>query len=265
MKFVITCLLLSTAFSNTAMATEKKQSEATQSVSVPEPRKEVSVSEPAIDDAESDESATTLPEEAESETMPEQKHSQRDSYSALVVSYVLSPKISFKGEFRDTTAFESGSLTYLLENAFKIGYEWSQFRRNSWNNGFFFDYIDLKFDSFKLKGDTSGEYYSEMTGGMTILTGAYSGKYRWDTFYLPVAAGFSSSTVDSSGSLTKSIRTRALVSAGVGFAVHENFSLEFMTSAVSVIADSVTSGTVTIRPTELGYLTYSQISLKALF
>ena len=78
-----------------------------------------------------------------------------------------------------------------------------------------------------------------MTGGMTFLTVAFAGKYRWNEFYLPVTVGIVSSTVDKRAAYVKTLQGTNLLTFGIGLAV-------------------------TVSP-KLGLLSNTQINTKILF
>ena len=206
-------------------------------------------SEPTVADTKTQENTPSL---TESET-----------YTAFIIGYMLSPKITISGTALTGTVLEAGTFEYNFSNALKFGFEWSQFSKNTWNNGFLIDYASLKFDSVTVKSGGSSSSGS-LSGGMTILTVAYTGKYRWEQFYFPVALGLSSSTVDSTGSFTKTLQTRAYASLGVGFAITKSFNLEFTSNSHSVTGSTITSGGTTIYP-DVGYLNNLQLDAKILF
>lgn len=186
-----------------------------------------------------------------------------EQYGSLAINYVLSPKIVITSTIYSGSSSEVGTLEYNFDNAFKFGFEWSQFARNSWNNGFLIDYTSLKFSSFTLKG-VSASTTSTITGGMTLLTVGYSGKYRWEQIYLPVNLGIASSTVDSTGSFTRTVAARTFASLGIGVAVNEKFNLELTSSAYGITAGNTTSGTTTLVPS-VGYLSNLQLNSRILF
>ena len=188
----------------------------------------------------------------------------KESYGAFVMGYMLAPKILLNGTAYAGTSSERGTFEYKFSNTLTFGFEASQFRRNSWNNGVFFHYAALKFDTVTISGPVSGTSSGTMTGGMTILTLAYAGKYRWETAYFPLNIGFLSSTVDSTGSFTRTMAAKVLVSYGLGFAMTETFNLEFITAASTVTSSTTSSSGTTIVP-ELGYLTNIQLNAKFLF
>lgn len=186
------------------------------------------------------------------------------NYKSLIISYMLTPKISITGTAYDGANSEAGSFEYNFKNSFKLGYEYSQFSKNTWNHGFLMDYTNLKFDTATIKGSISAPSTISLTGGMTLLTISYSGKYRWEQIYLPVGLALVSSTVDSTGSFTKTMEARILISYGFGIAITEQFNFEITTNAYSVNSSRVTSGTTTIVP-NLGFLTHLQVNAKVLF
>lgn len=145
-----------------------------------------------------------------------------------------------------------------------MGFEWSQFRKESWNNGFSIEYANPQFDSFTVYGNVSGSTTGTLSGGMTLLSIAYAGKYRWDKVYLPTLVGITSSSVDSTGTFTKTLATRVLFGLGVGFLVNDKFALEFTSNSNTVVGSSILTGGTTITP-DTGYLNYLQISGKFLF
>ena len=186
-----------------------------------------------------------------------------ETYTAFIIGYMLSPKITISGTALTGTLLESGTFEYNFSNAIKFGFEWSQFDRNDWNNGFLIDYTSLKFDTATVKSGSSSTSGS-ITGGMTILTVAYNGKYRWEQFYFPISLGLSSSTVDSTGSFTKTLQARAYAALGVGFSITKSFNLELTSNSNTVTGSTITSGGTTIYP-DVGYLNYLQLNAKILF
>ncbi len=207
---------------------------------------------------EKEKSAPAPPEERKVEP------TAKDSYGSFYIGYMLAPKIVINGTAFTGTSSERGTFEYKFSNAVTFGFEASQFRRNSWNNGVYVNYASLKFDTASLTGAVSGTTTVTMTGGMTFLTLAYAGKYRWETVYFPLNIGFVSSTVDSTGTFTRTMAAKVLVSYGIGFAMTETFNLEFITAATTVTSSTTSSSGTTIVP-ELGYLTNIQLNAKFLF
>ena len=196
--------------------------------------------------------------------VPSMSYGASNDYKSLVIGYMLTPKILINGTAYSGTVSEAGTFEYNFTSALKFGFEWSQFNKHSWNNGFLFDYASLKFDEVTVTGAASGSSTASMIGGMTLLTIGYSGKYLWETFYFPLKLGLNSSTVDSTGYFTKAMKTQLLVGYGLGFAISDTFNFEITTNAYSISPITVTSGTTTIV-SQLGYLTNIELNAKILF
>jgi len=187
-----------------------------------------------------------------------------EGYGSFYIGYIINPKILINVTAYDSTSSDTGTFEFTFSNAVTLGWEASQFRRHSWNNGIFVNYAALKFDKFSLTTAASGTGSGTLTGGMTLLTVAYAGKYRWDTNYFPFNIGFISSTVDSTGTFTRTISAKMLVSYGFGIALTETFNLEFIAAANTLTSSNTTTSGTTIVP-QLGYLTNVQINAKFLF
>lgn len=188
----------------------------------------------------------------------------KEGYGSFYIGYIINPKILINVTAFDSTSSDTGTFEYTFSNAVTFGWEASQFRRHSWNNGIFVNYAALKFDKFSLTTTASGTGSGTLSGGMTLLTVAYAGKYRWDTNYFPFNVGFVSSTVDSTGTFTRTIAAKMLVSYGFGIALSEKFNLEFIAAANSLTSSTTTSSGTTIVP-QPGFLTNFQINAKFLF
>lgn len=197
-------------------------------------------------------------EEKKEEPLP------KESYGSFYIGYILNPKIVVNVTAFDSTSSEAGTFEYTFSNAVTFGWEASQFQKHSWNNGIFVNYAALKFDKFSVTSAASGTTSGTLSGGMTLLTIAYAGKYRWETNYFPFNIGFISSTVDSTGTYTRTIAAKMLVSYGFGIALSEKFNLEFIAAANTLTSSTTTSSGVTIVP-ETGYLTNIQVNAKFLF
>ncbi len=183
------------------------------------------------------------------------------NYFGLSIGYMISPKMKIDIVATNGATSESGYFEYKFSNALRIGFEWSQFKRERWNSGFSVEYANPQFDSYTAYGNASGAASGSLTGGMTLLSISYAGKYRWDKVYLPTVMGITSSSVDSTGILTKTLTTSALFGLGVGFLINDNFALELTSNANTVTGGVVTSGGTTITPST-GYLSNLQISGK---
>jgi hypothetical protein len=191
------------------------------------------------------EAATTAPElNPQQETAPTtientKNNPESKSYKSLVIGFMLTPKILINGTAYNGSASEAGTFEYNFTSALKFGFEWSQFSKHSWNNGFLINYASLKFDKATSPGPISDTTTVSMAGGMTLLTIGYSGKYLWETFYLPLNLGLTSSTVDSTGYFTKAMKTQLYVGYGLGIAISEAFNFEITTNAYSISPISV--------------------------
>lgn len=196
--------------------------------------------------------------------VPVTYQSERNQYHGLLIGYWISPLMKMDATATQGTASGSGSFEFQMKSGLNIGYEWSQFKRQSWNNGILVDYVSVDFDEAKIKDSTSTTTVS-VPGRLSILTVSYSGKYRWEEFYLPLGAGLASSSVSGNdGLLTKSIKTPVVFWIGVGFTPSEKIALELVSKAYSVTASTVTSNGTTLKP-DPGTIAGLQINLKVLF
>jgi hypothetical protein len=184
-------------------------------------------------------------------------------YNAILVGMNLNPSMKIDGKATSGGLTENGSFEYKFNPSIHFGYELSQFNQNSWNNGFSLEYSKMNFDEATVSGSNSGSSTVSLTGSMSIFSMLYQGKYLWNSFYLPVATGFVSNSVDSTGSYTKTIKTRWMLGFGVGVALNNNILLEFKSMATTVTSDSFTSSGITYTP-DVGYFSTAQLTLKYL-
>lgn len=194
---------------------------------------------------------------------PEPMTSERN-YLGFSIGYMVTPKLKIDVFATNGSSSESGYFEYQFSNTLRLGFEWSQFMRDSWNNGFSVEYANPQFDSFTVFGTVSGSTSGTLSGGMTLFSLGYAGKYRWDRIYLPTLIGITSSSVDSSGIFTKTLATRVLAGLGIGFLINDSFAIEFSSNSNTVAGSSVLTGGTTFTP-ESGNLNYWLINAKFRF
>lgn len=184
-------------------------------------------------------------------------------YNAILVGININPSMKIDGKATSGGASENGTFEYKFNPSVHFGYELSQFNRNSWNNGFSLEFSKMNFDEATVSGSNSTTSTFSLTGSMSVFSVLYQGKYLWNSFYIPVATGFVSNSVDSTGSYTKTIKTRWMLGFGVGVALNNDLLLEFKSMAATVTSDSFTSSGVTYTP-DVGYFSTAQITMKYL-
>jgi hypothetical protein len=186
------------------------------------------------------------------------------SYASFVIGYRLLPKISIPISGYSVSGSDSGDFDFDLDNALTLGYEWSQFRQNSWNNGFQINYTNMKINNATLSTRNSGSSSVALSDTFTEFQINYVGKYFWEKVYFAYEFGVASSTNNAAGLFTKTMASRFHSALGLGINISEKFNLEVTTNSNSIDSSSVTISGVTLKP-DLGYLRYIQLTGKFLF
>lgn len=197
--------------------------------------------------------------------VPLQIADQRDSVSAVLIGFTLSPIVEIPGTFHSGTNSETGSVIYNFHNSIVLGYEWSQFRPFMWNHGFGLDFRRFNFDTLELKGDVSGSVFGIADGEMSVISAYYSGKYIANGYYIPAGVGITSSSVTSSAAFIKTMSTRLYLHVGFGLLMKRKFAIEANYSAIGLNSETVLSGSDAIVPSNLGYIRSVQLNFKVLF
>lgn len=185
---------------------------------------------------------------------------EKASYQAFSVGYLLGPKATLDGYIG--TAY--GNLDYKFKNSLVLGYEWSQFEENSYNNGFAIEYTSLTFDSYSI-GDSTGTLSGSLDGSLNILVALYRGKYVWNDFYLPFGVGYSSGSVSgNSAVLTRTAKTGYVLEIGAGFVVNEKIKIELIMKQMRFDLEKASVSGTAITPYP-GKLNGTQLNLKYSF
>ena len=107
-------------------------------------------------------------------------------------------------------------------------------------------------------GATSGD------PALTISTLYFNAIYRWTMFYIPFGLNFSGVAVDNPPPALLGLKGNVGAQLGIGFLIDDRFALEIISRALTVTAQSYTSGTTTLNLGN-GFLTGGQFTGKYLF
>lgn len=190
---------------------------------------------------------------------------QSNSYKALILGTTINPTMLMNINAIQGTTSEVGKYEYEGSSSFLLGYEYSQFNEDSWNNGINIDYVRVPLTTARFVGNTLGTASFSISDSITSISIAYAGKYRWSKVYLPIGLGFTSSTVDSNALFTRTLTTSSLAWLGIGLHVSEKFNIELLSRATAISGSTVVSSGITIKPAEYGYLRYFLLNFKILF
>lgn len=157
----------------------------------------------------------------------QQETEENVTYKAITFGYLINPNTSLETTDYYSFSSEKANYSYSFKDSFSLGFEWSQFNKNSWNHGISINYMNLKSDSTSTTSTFHGAVSkAELPGDLTIFSLGYSGKYRFENFYIPTQIAIATSSVDSKSRITQSLKPHALLSVGAGFIVHDRVVIE---------------------------------------
>lgn len=169
-------------------------------------------------------------------------------YTALHLGYMSNPSIVVKGTESNGMFMGSTRMEYNLQESIKIGFEWTEFQKDRWNNGVFADYAKLKFSKIDTESTVYPDSVAPIDGSLSLVSIGYTGRYRWDQIYVPIYIGWVHSSVQSMAILTKTMRSTIYNALGIGFVVSDKLNVELLFSAYEIKGDRVESGTAWLDP-----------------
>lgn len=167
------------------------------------------------------------------------------SYSSLFIGPFYGTKIRMAGTAFSSTASEKGAIEYSTKTNVYFGFEWSEFKRFSWNNGLEFSFNHIILDTVTISS-SFGSSNGIISGEIGFYNFSYSGKYMWEQIYLPVGIGLTAVKYSEDIPILKATKGSLISWLGIGVNVNPFLSLEFQSRVQMLRVDEVSSGTVRI-------------------